>query len=206
MPRRRAELPLALPDVFTVEFARAAGVTRGRLRSSDLSAPFRGLRSRGEASDVRALVTSYLPKLRPREHVSHATAIALVGGWIPDRLRTAVDVAVPRPCGRARGRNVRGHEAAEAGGWRFGPVPIAHPAVAWCQAAELMDERELTIAADSLMRRHDPVLSRVHLGTAVAPGWSSSTTASSIASTTRSTRVTSTGSTNCPAWGGASSA
>lgn len=171
MTRRPAELPPSLPDAFTVGLARASGATRARLRAGDLSAPFHGIRSRTVATDVRALVISYLPKLRPGEHVTHATAIALVGGWIPDRLRAAVDVAVPRPTGRARGRGVRGHEAAAASGWRFGPVPIAHPAEAWCQSAELMDERELVIAADSLMRRHDPVLSREQLGAAVA-AWS----------------------------------
>lgn len=168
MTRRPAELPPSLPDAFTVGLARASGVTRGRLRSGDLRAPFHGIRSRGDVTDVRALAASYLPKLRPGEHISHATAIAVVGGWIPDRLRADVDVAVPRPHGRARGVGVRGHEAAAPSRWRFGPVPIEHPAVAWCRSAELMDERELIIAADSLMRRHDPVLSREQLGVAVA--------------------------------------
>ncbi len=169
--RTPAELPEALPGAFTVGTARATGVTRGRLRSADLAAPFHGIRSRAPVTDVRALVTAYLPKLRAGEHISHATAVALVGGWIPERLRAQVDVAAPRPLGRARGAGVRGHEAAAASPWRFGPVPIAHPAVAWCQSAELMDERELVIAADSLMRRHDPVLSIEQLRGAVTE-WS----------------------------------
>jgi very-short-patch-repair endonuclease len=108
--------------------------------------------------DAVARAIAYAPKLRPGEYFSHATALALAGGWIPDRLRTAVDVAVMRPTGRARGAGVRGHEATAPTPHVIEGLPCVLPVQAWCQAASLLSDRELVVAADALMRRHSPVL------------------------------------------------
>ncbi|MFL0565327.1 DUF559 domain-containing protein [Microbacterium sp. 179-I 1D1 NHS] len=151
-------LPPELPDHFRVGHALDAGVTRRRLRHPSLAAPFYGVRSREQASDVVALACGYLPKLRAGEHFSHATALVLAGGWVPDRLRAALDVTAIAPTVRARGAGVRGHQSQEACVRLVDGLPVAEPAAAWCQAASLLDDRELVVAADSLLRRHDPVL------------------------------------------------
>ncbi|MCK6079354.1 DUF559 domain-containing protein [Microbacterium sp. EYE_5] len=143
-------------------------MTFSRLRGSDLSRPYRGVRARTEAADPAARAEAYLPKLRAGEHFSHATAIALAGGWIPDRLRTEVDVSAIRPTGRARGAGVRGHEAREHAHHLISGLPCVDAASAWCQAASLLRERELVVAADSLLRRQRPVLSLDDLRDAVA--------------------------------------
>lgn len=156
MPRARP-LPAVLSAAFTVGEAREAGVPPHRLRSRDLDSPFYGIRSREPIGGVAARARAYAPLLRAGEHFSHATAVALVGGWIPDRLRDAVDVSAVRPVGRARGRGVRGHEASHAADGRVAGMPIAPPADAWCQLAASLTERELVIAGDSLLRRGQPI-------------------------------------------------
>lgn len=156
------DLPPTLGRHFTVRAALEAGTTPGRLRSRRLVAPFHGVRSRDDPT--AELARAYAPKLRQGEHFSHATALALAGGWIPERLRDGVDVAVPRPTGRARGAGVRGHESACG---VAGPFPRVPPADAWCQAASQLTPRELVIAADSLLRRKHPILTLDELAEAV---------------------------------------
>lgn len=151
-------LPPELPDRFLVGHALDAGVTRRRLRHPSLAAPFYGVRSREQASDVVALACGYLPKLRAREYFSHATALVLAGGWAPDRLRAVLDVTAIPPTVRARGAGVRGHQSQTARVRFVDGMPVAEPAAAWCQTASLLTDRELVVTADSLLRRHDPVL------------------------------------------------
>ncbi|WP_413354518.1 DUF559 domain-containing protein [Microbacterium sp. 1P06AB] len=153
--------------MFVIADARGAGVTVGRLRGRDLSRPFRGVRSRSEATDAVARACAYAPKLGPGEHFSHATALALVGAWIPDRFRESVDVSAARPLGRARGAGVRGHESSAAVDHRVAGLPCVPPSEAWCQAASLLGDRELVVAADSLMRRQQPVATSEELQAAV---------------------------------------
>jgi len=160
-------LPAHLPPAFALAEAQDAGVTYARLRGRDLSRPYRGVRARHDPTGAVARAVAYVPKLRPGEHFSHATAIALAGGWIPDRLRAEVDVSAVRPTGRARGTAVRGHEAAAPVRHVVGGLPCVEPSAAWCQAASLLDDRELVVAADSLMRRQQPVLAIGDLAQAV---------------------------------------
>ncbi len=160
-------LPPQLPPVFALTHARGVGVTVGRLRGRDLSRPFWGVRTRSEATDAVARAYAYAPKLRPGEHFSHATALAVAGAWIPDRLRESVDVSAARPLGRARGAGVRGHESSAAVGHRVAGLPCVPPSQAWCQAASLLSDRELVVAADSLIRRHQPVVTLEELQAAV---------------------------------------
>lgn len=163
-----SDLPPGLPDRFTVAHALDAGVTRRRLRHPSLAAPFYGVRSRDEAHGVRALALGYLPKLRAGEHFSHATSLVLAGGWAPDRLRSALDVTAIPPTARARGAGVRGHRCQTTSLRVIDGMPVAEPEVAWCQAASLLSDRELVVAADALLRRHDPVLTVDALEAAVA--------------------------------------
>ncbi|MFI8632807.1 hypothetical protein ACIGEP_09455 [Microbacterium sp. NPDC077663] len=155
-----------LPERFTVAQGLEAGLTRQRLRNPALAAPFYGVRTRHPPDDVRALALAYAPKLRENEHFSHATALLLVGGWAPVRLRRALDVTPPAV--RARGDGVRGHELTVARVRSAHGVPVADPAVAWCQAASLLDDRELVIAADALLRRHQQILTLDQLSDEVA--------------------------------------
>lgn len=163
---RRRPLPAGLPPHFTITTATAAGVSPRGLRSPELAAPFRGIRS-AAPPDAVDRIRAYALKLRRGEEVSHASAILLAGGWVPDRLRDAVDVSAVRPTGRPRGAGVRGHETDALSGWHCEGIPITSPADAWCQLGVSVTHRELVIAADSLLRRKNPILRRADLEAAV---------------------------------------
>lgn len=53
---------------------------------------------------------------------------------------------------------MRGHRSQTAHVRLIDGMPVVAPAAAWCQAASLLTDRELVVAADALLRRHDPVL------------------------------------------------
>lgn len=170
MPRP-APLPPALSDRgFTVADARALGITRGRLRAGDLAAPFRGIRSSPAAlRDAASRAATYSPKLRPGEVFSHGTALLCSGVAVPARCVDAVHVTTPAVNERARGRGVRGHEAA-LGTLRFVRVlgvPMVHPVDAWCQLGSTLTSRELVRVGDALMRRKNPIASLAELEEAV---------------------------------------
>ena len=160
MPRP-VPLPAALSERgFTVADAGALGVTRGRLRASDLDAPFRGIRSRRSAvADERAPAAAYAAKLRPGEVLSHGTALLFVGVSVPARCVEEVQVTSLGRCEPARGKGVCGH-AAEPGSLSLvsaGGAPVVHPTDAWCQLGASLTVRELVGVGDALMRRRDPI-------------------------------------------------
>lgn len=90
---------------FNVSDAVAAGVTRKRLRSRDLSRPFHGVRSRvleappdddpfGLQRRWRvARARQYLPRIHPAHFFSHETAAAIYGAPLPLVLTEQGDVA-----------------------------------------------------------------------------------------------------------------
>lgn len=92
--------PRPLPDnlgrSFSVLEADDAGVDRGRLRRSDLEAPFHGVRVRPTALDLdhldpftrqaaerRIQAWNYAPRLLPDQFLSHESAVAIWGGPLP---------------------------------------------------------------------------------------------------------------------------
>ena len=132
---RTSPLPPDLDDRFPVWLARAHGVTRGRLRSDDLTAPFHGVRIRRTApapDDTPtadpytaqrrariATVLTYLPRLHTGHFFSHETAAAIWGAPLPlefdgegrvaaaPRLHVCAPGAVPLP----RATGVVGHRS-----------------------------------------------------------------------------------------------
>lgn len=166
-----APLPSSLdPAGFTVGDGTAAGMTRRRMRASDLDAPFHGIRTRGRPAETHDRAIAYAPKLRPGEAFSHGTALALVGVDVPARSSGELHVVTPAVYERARGAGVRGHEAI-AGQLRVGVVrgvPTVHPVDAWCQLATDLSVRELVLVGDALTRRNRPISERGELDEAVA--------------------------------------
>lgn len=163
---RAAPLPEGLPPAFSVPAARASGVSRSRLRASDLVAPFRGSRmSRPDAlpSDrferarvlLLARCTGYVPVAPTGFRFSHVTAALLYGMPLPDRFVAdeTLDVAVTPGTQPPRGRGVRGHRVSDAGLRRVAGFPVVVPELAWLQLAPLLTADELVIAGDHLVRR-----------------------------------------------------
>ncbi len=156
-------MPKELGWRFSVQQARDAGVSAGRLRRADLDRPFHGIRAlrhpldlpemdpyERQAAEHRVSARQYAPRLRPRQFLSHETAVALLGGPSPLAVARPAFDGPPVPLdGRSlpvhvstlgdgplvRAAGVRGHRAdpkttriARADG-----VPIAHPTTIWCQ-------------------------------------------------------------------------
>ncbi len=169
IPRPRPLPPQLNVHGFAVADAYAAGVSRRRLRAADLRAPFHGVRAGRIPDDTRALAQAYAAGLRHSDAFSHGTALELVGVAVPPRSTSDLHVTSMGGAQRARGRGVRGHEAA-TGSVRLGLVaglPTVHPVDAWCQLGSSLTTRELVAVGDALVRRVDPIATLDELAVAV---------------------------------------
>lgn len=101
-------LPDDVNDAFPVWLARAHGVSRGRLRASDLESPFYGVRLRGDAIEpvdevddpyerqrrLRvARARQYTPRLHTGHFFSHETAASIWGAPLPLAFTSTGEVA-----------------------------------------------------------------------------------------------------------------
>ena len=142
MPQRS---PLPEPidrGTFSVRDAIARGVTRDRLRSSDLQRVFHGVRATG--LDLSLLVDrcrAYAPRMNPAHAFSHLTAAELYRFPLPVGGRSLqLHVTAPSPARAPGGRGIVGHQS------RLTPLDVVDlrglrvvsPAVAWCQIAETL--------------------------------------------------------------------
>ena len=155
MPRPRP-LPNALGPRFSVQQAAHEGVSRGRLRRSDLETPFRGVRDSGahptfseenpyerQAAQRRHRALLYAPRLRPGQFLSHESAIALLDAPLPlvtaegkavDGMSLPVHVSTIGSGALVRASGVSAHRApASSQTFALGDAMIASPATAWAQ-------------------------------------------------------------------------
>lgn len=131
---------------FAISRAEEHGITRSRLRASDLDHPFRGVRSAGlDLDDLVQRCRAAEAFMDEREAFSHSTALGLWGAPLPSSLQTA-DAALhigTRGTTRRRRRGVVGHRLAPNSSMRLSPEGLitVPPAKAWCQFASQRDER-----------------------------------------------------------------
>ena len=128
MPRI-TPLPEALGDVFTVDDARGSGVGIGRLRGSDLQAPFRGVRARLRLEDPHAdpyersshatmhRIRAYSARMRSGEFFAYETAVRVYGGPLPSHIGREIrplDIGVFDGAPLPRAAGVRGRRLTPA--------------------------------------------------------------------------------------------
>lgn len=135
--------------------------------------PFAGMRSKQpRARTLHGRALQYLPRLRPGEHFSHATALAVLGCPIRVPKNAPVDVSSPAGIGRVTCRGVLGHRHVHATAPFLcavpetdDPVPTVSSLRAVQQSAGSLPFVELVVALDHLLRdddrRFDP-FTRVH--------------------------------------------
>ncbi|MEO8262616.1 MAG: hypothetical protein ABI566_08615 [Pseudolysinimonas sp.] len=153
--RTHRQLDPALGPVFTVADARAVGETPGRLRGTDLAAPFRGVRA---TSDVPAWL-AYAPLLRTDERFSHTTAALLWGAPLPSGFDGDVHTSVPLPTARAKGAGVLGHQSASSAVVIRHGVPVSTAADTFLELAAMLPLSALVAVGDHLVlaaRRFEP--------------------------------------------------
>jgi hypothetical protein len=188
--RRKAPLPRQLGSTFGVKAARAAGVTRGRLRAADLRTSFRGARSveDGASADearpdtfdaMRQRIVQrcrdYLPVAPVEFRFSGVTAAVLYGVPLPARVirSTTLEVAVPLRAQRPRRAGITGRRLATLPDpvLRQG-MPVVPAEQLWLQLASVLSLDELIIAGDYLVKRKhaDTSMERLHAQVAIAKG------------------------------------
>lgn len=109
LPEWAAEKP------FRVRDARAKGVGEERMRSRDLTRPFRGLRVAGELDgSVLARCAAYAEVMAPGQFFSHRTAARILGLPVPWREAAGepLHVCVYRPDRAPRMSGIAGHDVA----------------------------------------------------------------------------------------------
>lgn len=165
MPKPRP-IPGQLGATFTVRAAAEAGVSRERLRRSDLERPFRGIRSAPEirheptapafvdpyaqqAAAHRALIQQYAPRLAGTQFISHESAATLWGAPLP-LVRTAEGEIAPPEALRVhvstfgdghliRASGVRAHRARHRTSryTHVDRIPVADVPTTWCSLGHL---------------------------------------------------------------------
>jgi very-short-patch-repair endonuclease len=178
----RTPLPEELGPIFTVSSAKAAGVSESRLRSSDLDAPYRGVRVvRGavalqhepsaamDAGELRRRALELASTMPPNQFFTHVTAavlwgLPLPGGVLRDSngLLRPLDVGVFAPLRHPRHAGVAGHQVRPGYAqiaWHG--VPLVDPASAWATLGGIVfDEYDLVSIGDAAVReamfRGDP--------------------------------------------------
>jgi very-short-patch-repair endonuclease len=163
-------LPDSLGTEFSVAQARDQGVAKGRLRGSDLEAPFHGARqvAMSDSSDeldaqqrVVRLCRSYFTVAPAHTTISHGTAAVIYGMPVPRWLRdrAEIDVTVPRLADQPRGKNVIGHRIDLPATRTFAGLPLMTPEETWVRLASALGLDDLIIAGDFLVRRKHPLSS-----------------------------------------------
>ena len=153
---RRVPLPEPFADrPFGVAAALAAGVSPSRLRSSDLAAPFCGVRSVGEPADAREMAAAYGQRMRPGHVFAGITAARLWGlpvatMWDPSE---ALVIGVPAGSTRTRASGVRTREFDPT---RLQPgqldgLPTLGPASAIMSMARETSQVDLVVLIDALL-------------------------------------------------------
>ena len=170
MPRRIPLPPKLVAAPFTARDAAAEGLSRGRLRSVDVTRVFRGVyRSAGASFSVASAAAR---RLRPGQFFSHLTAARLHDLYLPRRLDSValLHITAFRPAAAPRAHGVVGHHT-EPGSVRvvsIAGIPLASPVDTWCELASVLTVAELVEMGDGLVRRVRPLATMDELADAVA--------------------------------------
>jgi hypothetical protein len=177
MPHVPAPLPLGLQgETFRVASAAVEGVTRKRLRSSDLDARVHGVRApAGSLESLAGRCRAFAARLPPGAFFSHSTAARLLGAPLPWRLERIeavhVSVAAPRRAPHATG--VIGHSRYVAPGDVIegpGGLRVSSPTRMWCEMASDLDLPDLVAVADFLIHRRRRLATAAQLQARLALG------------------------------------
>lgn len=158
MPRP-APLPDGIePTAFAIGTAAQAGVSISRLRASDLSIPFRGVRTQTPPVTFEDWARAYLPRMPRSGRYTHTTAAQLLGLRMPEGFHeTVLHVGVARPARAPRIEHVVGHQvAADAPTFSHRGLIVTPPIAAWVQCAALLHVDDLIVMGDGLVRRTTP--------------------------------------------------
>jgi len=156
VPRPPASLPTALRDrAFTLGDGRAAGLTRARMRASDLEAPTSSVRlPAGAAPTLARRAHAFALVLPPDTAFSHLTAAHLLGlptprPWVPAE---PLDVMRPTDRPRLKRRGVRSHRGLETRHLlAVDGLRVTDPLDTWTDLADTLTTTDLVVVGDALL-------------------------------------------------------
>lgn len=157
MPRPQPLPPALAHGAFSVGDADALGVPRGRLFRSDLTRPYRGVRTAAAPTTVADRCAAYLPVLRSGYFFSHGTAAVLHDLPLPRVVSEdpRLHVSAFLPAQRVRAVGVVGHRLEPRAGAveiRDG-LPMTTVEETWCLLGGPLGVEALIVAGDHLLRR-----------------------------------------------------
>jgi hypothetical protein len=156
MPRP-GPLPEQIPlPAFSVREAKRWGISRERLRSSDLTAPFHGIRATRPSNTAEERCRHYLPRLGADEFFSHTTAAIVLGIPLPRRFESDEILHVTGRSSRPRTRGIQGHRALATPVTVIRGLPVTRPDRLLSELATILSIDDLVIAGDGLVRRKRP--------------------------------------------------
>lgn len=148
--------PLASASAFTISEALTLEIGRSRLRRKDLVAVYHGVRAASPPTTFQQRAAAYLPRLRPGQVFSHATAAGLLGLPVPQALLEGplhVAAVYPEPAVRTTG--VVGHRLLPRDGLLDEHVgyPVTSGYEAWCALATSLSLPDLVAMGDHFVRK-----------------------------------------------------
>ena len=166
-------LPPALIGAhFSVETARSEGVSRGRLRASDLDASVWGVRaSTGAEPDLLHRARSFSLRLPAEALFSHSTAAQLIGIPVPwwSRRDARLHVSVPAPRRAPHAAGLVGHRTrlTDRDGVVVQSVRVTSPVRTWLDLASMVRFTDLVAAGDYIIHWRLPLADLDELAHAV---------------------------------------
>jgi Protein of unknown function (DUF559) len=140
---------------FTTAAALELGVSRKRLRGTDLAAPFHGVRSSGEPADVHERAAAYAERMAPGHVFAGITAARLWGLPVESRWRPDEPLVIGVPAGatrtRAAGTRVRRFDPARLSSGTVRGLRTLGPVSAVMSMARETSADDLVVLIDALV-------------------------------------------------------
>lgn len=173
--RPPSPLPPGLNDTaFSTAEAKRLGVSRQRMRSTSLFAPFRGVRTSAQPTTLSERAAAYATRMPSAQFFSHLTAAALLGLRLPEGFRRGeLHVSSTPPARAPRGRGIIGHQfSALEPPVLVSGLRISSPIDTWLSLGSALTVDDLTVMADGLVSRVSPVtdVTGLEIGVARAKG------------------------------------
>jgi hypothetical protein len=170
MPQPAPLPPELVGRPFSIYEAELCGVSRKRIRASDLITPFRGVRDVPGRDEILQRCAAYAVRMPPDQFFSHVTAARLHGIPLPSRLSGESNLHVTSVTSRQpRALGVVGHLDRDGRTvvCDLRSLRVAAPLDAWRALSPILSVRELVVAGDALVCRKSPATTVAQLTSAV---------------------------------------
>jgi hypothetical protein len=171
MPRARRLPPPLRTAAFTTSTAHGFGVTRGRLRASDLAAPFHGVRVARERLTTLADRCAAYAAVMPDDQAFYGPTAAMLWGIpLPWGIEQEERLHVVRSNGgrAVRRAGVVGYRASSVETRTVHGLRVTSPTATWCTLSTMLGLDDLIAAGDRLLGLPAPLATAEEIADAIA--------------------------------------